>query len=412
MRDFKNGVHLCERVSEKTISKNKDILNKIIPPPKKIALSCSVIITLSMLPHAAIAEDVAKEGSGKNAYTIGKNTEATKNDSTSIGHGASTSEEYSTALGSHASATRQYTADLNKKIKKELPSGTGFHDGFYVSRHQFGEVSVGGISSDDDNSMNKLDKYSQITHVAPGTDDTDAVNLFQTKNIVKGEVGKLQLGVISAHKEEVDKLKNEVSNVKQEIHQHKKRAEELSQGTEEYQNTVSTIIAKLQNNTANLNKTINQDNDGTMHIGKTLEGTTLSVAGNQGNRVISGVAAGINNNDAANMDQLNRVRNMATSSHAMTQKNTARINNLEHQLSKTNTKIGRGLAASAALTGLFQPYGVGNVNFTAGMGGYGSSQAIAVGSGYRINENTAVKAGLAYSGGNNVMYNASFNLEW
>ncbi|MGP1956760.1 MAG: YadA-like family protein [Arsenophonus sp. NC-PE1-MAG3] len=32
--------------------------------------------------------------------------------------------------------------------------------------------------------------------------------------------------------------------------------------------------------------------------------------------------------------------------------------------------------------------------------------------GYRITENATVKAGIAYSGGNNVMYNASFNFEW
>lgn len=99
---------------------------------------------------------------------------------------------------------------------------------------------------------------------------------------------------------------------------------------------------------------------------------------------------------------------------SLTQKNlqTPRIKDIENKLSKTNTKIDRRLAASAALTGLFQPYGVGKINFTAGMGGYGSSQAIAVGLGYRISENTVFKAGVAYSGGSNVMYNASFNLEW
>ncbi|CAK8740316.1 hypothetical protein SODG_003759 [Sodalis praecaptivus] len=129
-------------------------------------------------------------------------------------------------------------------------------------------------------------------------------------------------------------------------------------------------------------------------------------------RQITNVAPGTHDTDAANISQLNSVRSTATSAHGLAQKNTSRINNLENQLSQTNKKIDRGLAASAALTGLFQPYGVGNVNFTAGMGTYGSSVAMAVGSGYRINEHAAVKAGLAYSGGNNVTSNASFNLEW
>ncbi|AHF78699.1 Putative YadA-like adhesin [Sodalis praecaptivus] len=151
---------------------------------------------------------------------------------------------------------------------------------------------------------------------------------------------------------------------------------------------------------------------GVMHVGENAVGTTISIAGRQGDRGITGLADGVHNNDAANVGQLNRVNNTATSAQALAQKNTARIKDIENKLSKTNTKIDRGLAASAALTGLFQPYGVGKINFTAGMGGYGSSQAIAVGSGYRISENTAFKAGVAYSGGSNVMYNASFNLEW
>ncbi|MEN3257587.1 YadA-like family protein [Sodalis endosymbiont of Spalangia cameroni] len=129
-------------------------------------------------------------------------------------------------------------------------------------------------------------------------------------------------------------------------------------------------------------------------------------------RQVTNVAPGTHDTDAANISQLNSVRSTARSAHGLAQKNTSRINNLENQLSKTNKKIDRGLAASAALTGLFQPYGVGNVNFTAGMGTYGSSVAMAVGSGYRINEHAAIKAGLAYSGGNNVTSNASFNLEW
>lgn len=175
---------------------------------------------------------------------------------------------------------------------------------------------------------------------------------------------------------------------------------------------VAEVVKQLDDEIAQISRTVLSDTDGTIHFGPNLEGSVISVSGTQGDRVVTGVANGLRNNDAANISQLNQVRDTATSAHGLAQKNTSRINNLENQLSKTNKKIDRGLAASAALTGLFQPYGVGKINFTAGMGGSGSSQAIAVGSGYRINENAAVKAGLAYSGGNNVMYNASFNLEW
>ena len=89
-----------------------------------------------------------------------------------------------------------------------------------------------------------------------------------------------------------------------------------------------------------------------------------------------------------------------------------RINQVNKRIDKVNKRIDKGLASSAALTGLFQPYGVGKVNFTAGIGGYRSTQALAIGSGYRVNENTAIKAGMALSDSKNIMYNASFNLEW
>ncbi|EMZ3832794.1 YadA-like family protein [Salmonella enterica] len=43
--------------------------------------------------------------------------------------------------------------------------------------------------------------------------------------------------------------------------------------------------------------------------------------------------------------------------------------------------MNRGLASSAALSGLFQPYSVGKFNITAGVGGFRDESAIAVGTG-------------------------------
>ncbi|ECE3290565.1 hypothetical protein C3509_00005, partial [Salmonella enterica] len=82
-----------------------------------------------------------------------------------------------------------------------------------------------------------------------------------------------------------------------------------------------------------------------------------------------------------------------------------------NQLSK---KIDRGLASSAALSMLFQPYGVGKLNFTASVGGYGSETAIAVGSGYRLDENKAIKAGVSSStsSSSKLTYGAALNFEW
>ncbi|MGJ3351534.1 YadA-like family protein [Morganella sp. Je.2.23] len=93
-------------------------------------------------------------------------------------------------------------------------------------------------------------------------------------------------------------------------------------------------------------------------------------------------------------------------------KNRQDLRSLEKDLRETNERLDNGLAASAALNGLFQPYGVGKLNITAAVGGYQSTQAVAVGTGYRFNENIAVKTGMAYTGSNDVMYNMAVNLEW
>lgn len=77
-----------------------------------------------------------------------------------------------------------------------------------------------------------------------------------------------------------------------------------------------------------------------------------------------------------------------------------------------NKKLKRGLAAQAALSGLFQPYSVGKANVTAAVGGYRSQSAFAVGVGYRYNEKFATKAGFAFAPGGGAAYHAGVNFEW
>lgn len=86
----------------------------------------------------------------------------------------------------------------------------------------------------------------------------------------------------------------------------------------------------------------------------------------------------------------------------------------DQRVDRLEKKVNRGLASTAALSGLFQPYGVGKFNLSAGMGGYRGESAIALGTGYRFNENVAAKAGISTTVGDSssAMYNASVNFEW
>ena len=91
---------------------------------------------------------------------------------------------------------------------------------------------------------------------------------------------------------------------------------------------------------------------------------------------------------------------------------TKRLDHLDNRVNKLDKDLKRGLAAQAALTGLFQPYTVGKANFTAAVGGYKSQTAVAIGTGYRYNQNIATKAGVAFTQGCGVTYNAGVNFEW
>ena len=84
------------------------------------------------------------------------------------------------------------------------------------------------------------------------------------------------------------------------------------------------------------------------------------------------------------------------------------------RIDKLDDKMKKGFASQAALNGLFQPYNVGKFNVTAAIGGYDSEQAMAIGSGYRFNENFAIKAGVAsdLSGFDHVTYNIGANFEF
>ena len=89
-----------------------------------------------------------------------------------------------------------------------------------------------------------------------------------------------------------------------------------------------------------------------------------------------------------------------------------RLDHLDNRVNKLDKDLKRGLSAQAALTGLFQPYTVGKANFTAAVGGYKSQTAVAIGTGYRYTQNIATKAGVAFTQGGGVTYNAGVNFEW
>ena len=268
-----------------------------------------------------------------------------------------------------------------------------------------GTVYIGGTQTVID-SVTSVTNH-QIKDLANATEDGDAVNLGQVKD--------LAASTLTESKNYTDTAK----------------ADAIAQGK------------------AYTDQGINNLSDQVIHYDSNTDGTpnknAVTLAGGSNGTTLSNVANGqvnASSKDAVNGSQLN-VTNQALADYlgggaeynTTTQSFTAptfkvgnanynniadtvtaldyRLDGLAGQVNTLEEKLQEGLAMSAAMAGLFQPYGVGKFNVSMAGGGYGSQGAIALGSGFRFNETVAMKAGLAaIPGKGKVTYNMGVNFEW
>lgn len=87
-------------------------------------------------------------------------------------------------------------------------------------------------------------------------------------------------------------------------------------------------------------------------------------------------------------------------------------NDLNSDILKINRKYNNIMASQMAVGNLFQPYSVKKLNLTAAVGQYRSSSSIAVGTGYRFNENVAARASASFVKGGSTGFGAGINLEY
>lgn len=115
----------------------------------------------------SVAQGASAEASGNNAIATGSFANATGSSSLAIGANSTANVDNSIALGSHSKTTREagtqgYVPEGASITEEQKQSST------WTST--YGEVSVGNDEG-----------TRQITHVAAGTEDTDAVNVAQLK---------------------------------------------------------------------------------------------------------------------------------------------------------------------------------------------------------------------------------------
>ncbi|WP_296828799.1 ESPR-type extended signal peptide-containing protein [uncultured Megasphaera sp.] len=270
----------------------------------------------------------------------------------------------------------------------------------------------------------------QITNVAAGTNDTDAVNVAQLKAAVDAAGTGLQESNEALTFKD-NKLGLSIKN---------------SEGTEIISGSVnlSTIAAAVDTR----NTIANADGDNTISIdstGKnTIGGTNYKIKVNTDGKVASGNTGIVTGGTVYNEtrvaedgtyvkksksagDNLTALDSQVASNTTQITTNTANITNLSNQVtdisgsvtnlnsrvSKLDTRINRVGAGAAALAALHpQDYDpTAKWDFAAGYGNYNSANAVAIGAFYRPTNDVLFSIGTSLGGGEN-MFNAGVSFKF
>ena len=267
-----------------------------------------------------------------NGIAIGSNARANHADSIAMGNGSQTTR----------GAQTNYTA-----YNMDAP------------QNSVGEFSVGSE-----------DGQRQITNVAAGSADTDAVNVGQLK--VTDAQGKdsvaIGSGSIAAADNSVALGTGSVADEENTI----------SVGSSTNQRRITNVAAGVNATDAvNVSQLKSSEAGGVRYDTKadgSIDYSNITLGGgNGGTTRISNVSAGVNNNDAVNYAQLKQ------SVQETKQYTDQRMVEMDNKLSKTESKLSGGIASAMAMTGLPQAYTPGASMASIGGGTYNGESAVALG---------------------------------
>ena len=251
----------------------------------------------------------------------------------------------------------------------------------------------------DDGNILVLSKDGQIGYTVHEPVLKDFARMAEGLKVGKGHKLELDEAEVQRIYNKVYNMSNTVVNpaLKNQVGELSGRVDQLARDT----NTRLVVEAKKSREYTDSRTTVGVKSDGTL---TSADGATKTIAVNDGLVALSGRTDSVDRRVTKNTQAIQ-------SNTRQLQEHNARLNSQQRQIRENHEEMKRAAAQSAALAGLFQPYSVGKFNATAALGGYSDKQAIAVGVGYRFNEQTAAKAGIAASDGD-VSYNMGVNFEF
>ncbi|EBG5205144.1 adhesin [Salmonella enterica subsp. enterica] len=317
------------------------------------------------------------------------------------------------AIGSNASANHVNSIAMGNGSQTTRGAQTGYTAyNMDAPQNSVGEFSVGSE-----------DGQRQITNVAAGSADTDAVNVGQLK--VTDERVAQNTQNISNLNNQIGSLDTRVTNIENSM------GDIITTGSTKYFKTNSTgpdANAQGADSVAiGAGSIAAADNSVALGAGSVAnEANTISVGSSDNQRRITNVAAGKNATDAVNVAQLKaseagsvryntnedgsvdysnislgdgkggttRISNVSAavndndavnyaqlkqSVQETTQYTDQRMAEMDHKLSKTESKLSGGIASAMAMTGLPQAYTPGASMASIGGGTYNGESAVALG---------------------------------
>ncbi|MFC5742110.1 YadA family autotransporter adhesin, partial [Dyella tabacisoli] len=226
--------------------------------------------------------DVDASASGGNAIAVGPGAVASDSNTVAVGHQANATGVNSIALGLQTKSIGVESVALGS---------------YSVSDRDF-TVSVGNAGME-----------RQIVHVKAGTERSDAVNVGQLTPVVDALGGGAKIDAVTGA---VTGPTYTVQNGTQTTVGGALDA--LDTGVKKNTDDITSITHNITNGTVGL---VQQDAaNKTITIGKDVGGTVINVAGTDGtqavDRQVTGVADGVNANDAVNVGQLSNAQSAVT----------------------------------------------------------------------------------------------------
>ncbi|EIG2373716.1 YadA-like family protein [Escherichia coli] len=258
-----------------------------------------------------------------------------------------------------------------------------------------------------------LDEYGRVATSAESIKERVSLQSYLATEAANSAIGLDKNGKLTLNETDIVtplRINDGVVTIAKDVEEQKEGLAIQKKGLSELSSRTDIIDAATAANTNKIDSrtTVGVNADGTL---TSADGATKTIAVNDGLVALSGRTDRI---DAAvgSVDRRVTKNTQAIQSNTrQLQEHNARLNSQQRQIRENHEEMKRAAAQSAALAGLFQPYSVGKFNATAALGGYSDKQAVAVGVGYRFNEQTAAKAGVAASDGD-VSYNVGVNFEF